>query len=296
MTVRKAVFPVAGLGTRFLPATKAVPKELLPVVDKPLIQYASEEALRAGVDELIFVTSPAKNAIQEHFAPAGELEALLRRQGKDALSELLRSVLPAGVNCRFVIQHEPRGLGHAVLCAREAVGDEPFAVILPDDLIDDAAHGCLAQMVEVYSSRRTSVLAVEHVQPHETDRYGIVSANELTDHGAVIRSIVEKPQPAVAPSTLAVVGRYIFTPRLFEFLERTAPGSGGEIQLTDAIAMLAAVEEVYAYRFRGVRFDCGSKLGMLRATVNFGLKDPEIGGELAAHIDRMAADYRRGGL
>lgn len=284
MKLRKAVFPVAGLGTRFLPATKAVPKEMLPVMDKPLIQYATEEAVRAGIRELIFVVSRTKTAIQEHFDRAHELETELERKGKDELLGAVRSVLPEDVTCRFATQAEPLGLGHAVLCARPLVGDEPFAVLLPDDLIDDGDRGCLTQMLHVFEKRQGSVIAVEPVPGGETDRYGIVSAEEIDAALGRMNAIVEKPAPAEAPSNLAVVGRYIFTPALFDYLARTAAGAGGEIQLTDAVAMLLASEDVFAFRFEGRRYDCGSKLGMLQATVAYALKDPDVGEHVAGHL------------
>jgi UTP--glucose-1-phosphate uridylyltransferase len=276
MSIRKAVFPVAGLGTRFLPATKTVPKELLPVLNKPLIQYASEEALRAGVTELIFVVSRGKMAIRDYYDRAHELEALLADRNKSPLLDSIRSMKPEGVHCSFVLQPEPRGLGHAVLCAREAVGNEPFAVILPDDLIDDGQRGCLVQMTEDFARRGRSLVAVEIVPPADTDKYGIVTISD--GNGAVARmtGIVEKPKPAEAPSNLGVVGRYLFTAGIFEHLERIGAGSGGEIQLTDAVARMLPEEEVFAFRFEGTRYDCGSKSGMLRATLAYALKDPAL--------------------
>ncbi|MBI2993845.1 MAG: UTP--glucose-1-phosphate uridylyltransferase GalU [Gammaproteobacteria bacterium] len=290
MIVRKVVFPVAGLGTRFLPATKAVPKEMLPVVDKPLIQYAAEEAVRAGIHELIFVVSPSRTAIQDHFSPSAELETLLERKARHDLLHQVRSVLPAGVSCHFVSQAEPLGLGHAVLRARELVGDEPFAVALPDDLIEDGSRGVLAQMVALFQEHRRSIIAVEPVPREETHKYGIVSMESGADGLGAIKAIVEKPKPADAPSNLAVVGRYVFTPKLLECLARTAAGSGGEIQLTDAVAMLLSCEEVFAFSFAGRRFDCGSKLGMLQATVAFALQDPEIGEQFADHLEKVRGE------
>ncbi len=275
--VRKAVFPVAGLGTRFLPATKASPKEMLPVVDKPIIQYAVEEAIAAGITELIFITGRTKRAIEDHFDRAIELETTLEARGKNEELETLRVGIPDDVSCVYIRQAEPRGLGHAVLCAHAAVGDEPFAVVLPDDLIDDGNRGCLAQMTAIFESDPSSLVAVETVPKEDTDKYGIVSTREGDGRAVEMTGILEKPAPAKAPSTLAVVGRYILTPGIFAELEATGEGAGGEIQLTDAIARLLTKEPVKAFRFEGRRYDCGSKLGFLEATVALGLKHPEIG-------------------
>ncbi len=283
--ITKAVFPVAGLGTRFLPATKANPKEMMPVVDKPLIQYAVEEAVAAGVNELIFVTSSAKRAIEDHFDKNYELECELEKKGKTELLELVRGVVPSGVSCVYIRQPEALGLGHAVLCARPVVGNEPFAVILADDLIDGEDNGVMAQMAELYSRHGHSVLGVEEVPPEDTDKYGIVSCDtSLEERCETLQAIVEKPEPSKAPSNLAVVGRYILQPRIFELLKSTGRGSGGEIQLTDAIAQLLEEEAVLAYRFRGKRYDCGSKLGYLQATVEYGLKHPELSDSFAAYL------------
>jgi UTP--glucose-1-phosphate uridylyltransferase len=284
--IHKAVFPVAGLGTRFLPATKATPKEMLPIVDKPLIQYAAEEAIAAGATELIFVTSSSKRAIEDHFDKNYELEAELAKRGKNDLLRIVRDVVPNGVNCVYVRQPEALGLGHAVLCARKVVGNEPFAVILADDLIDGHGNPCLAQMTALFEREQCSILGVEEVAPEETDRYGIVAADPAAGASCVLRGIVEKPPPDQAPSTLAVVGRYILTPRIFALLEHVAPGAGGEIQLTDAIAALLAEERVLGYRFDGCRYDCGSKLGYLEATVEYALRHPE----LSAPFRRYLAD------
>lgn len=292
MKLRKAVFPVAGLGTRFLPATKAIPKELLPIVDKPLIQYATEEAVRAGVTELIFVTSPIKDAIRSHFHEARELEQELAARGKHEMLKVVREVVPAGVTCTFVHQDQPRGLGHAVLCAREIVGDNAFAVLLPDDLIDDGDRGCLVQMAERFAELQQSVIAVEPVAPDQTDRYGIVSCEPVSKQLCRLSAIVEKPKPALAPSNLAVVGRYIFTPGLMECLARTGPGAGGEIQLTDGISALLGTEEVYAYRFQGRRFDCGSKLGFLQATLEYALRDADVGVAFSEHVEARYVERR----
>ncbi len=282
--IRKAVFPVAGLGTRFLPATKANPKEMLPVVDKPLIQYAVEEAVEAGIREMIFVTSSAKRAIEDHFDKNYEMETELEKKGKKELLQILRDVVPSDVSCIYIRQPEALGLGHAVLCAKPAVGSEPFAVLLADDLIDGQGTGVVKQMVEQYAQHQCSVLGVQEVPKSETDKYGIVSVGEDDGEVARITNIIEKPKPVQAPSNLAVVGRYLLTPAIFGQLERTGRGSGGEIQLTDAIANLLEDEKVLAYRFRGVRYDCGSKLGYLKATVQYALKHPELREEFLAYL------------
>ncbi|MDA0847580.1 MAG: UTP--glucose-1-phosphate uridylyltransferase GalU [Proteobacteria bacterium] len=277
--VRKAVFPVAGLGTRFLPATKASPKEMLPIVDKPLIQYAVEEAAAAGITEMVFITGRSKRAIEDHFDKAYELEAELEAKGKDALLEVVRSVSPPTISCIYIRQPEALGLGHAVLCARPVVGDEPFAVILADDLMDAGSDGVpvMAQMVSLYEEHRASIVAVQEVPREQTSRYGIVATSAWGRQTERLTDIVEKPQPDVAPSTLAVVGRYLLTPRIFGILAQQAPGAGGEIQLTDAIARLLVDETVLAYRFSGTRFDCGSKQGYLQATVTLARRHPEEG-------------------
>ncbi|MCS6945515.1 MAG: UTP--glucose-1-phosphate uridylyltransferase GalU [Sutterellaceae bacterium] len=274
--VRKAVFPVAGLGTRFLPATKAMPKEMLPVVDKPLIQYAVEEAAAAGIEQMIFVTGRGKRAIEDHFDRAPELEQTLDAQRKHELLQLLLSATPAGVSFVYVRQPEPLGLGHAVLCAEQVVGDEPFAVILADDLID-ATPGVTAQLIESFRRTGASVLAVEEVPPQDVSKYGIVAAEPLNRYEARVTRIVEKPRPEEAPSTLAVVGRYVLRPEIFIELAHTPRGRGGEIQLTDASARRVARGEVIARRFEGTRYDCGSKEGFLRANIAFGRKGGLIG-------------------
>lgn len=276
MKLRKAIFPVAGMGTRFLPATKANPKEMLPIVDKPLIQYAAEEAIAAGFTELIFVTSSSKRAIEDHFDKNYELEDKLERHGKHDLLAIVREVVPEGVSCAYIRQPEALGLGHAVLCAKPVVGDEPFAVILADDLINGGDRCCLSQMLEVFAIHQCSVLGVEEVDPSETDKYGICKAAPLSDREGLLEAIIEKPQPEKAPTNLAVVGRYILTPRIFTFLENTARGAGGEIQLTDAISALLAEERVLTYRFAGKRYDCGDKLGYLQATVEYALRHPTL--------------------
>lgn len=282
--ITKAVFPVAGLGTRFLPATKANPKEMLPIVDKPLIQYAVEEAVEAGINELIFVTSSSKRAIEDHFDKNAELEYELERKGKNKLLELVRNVVPAGVTCVYIRQPEALGLGHAVLCAKPIVGNEPFAVLLADDLIDGEKQGVVAQMSALYQEQGCSILGVEEVPHKDTDKYGIVSSTVIDSNISQVSNIIEKPKPVQAPSNLAVVGRYILTPRIFTLLETTGTGSGGEIQLTDAIARLLEEERVLAYRFHGKRYDCGSKLGYLQATVEYGLKHSELGSEFRDYL------------
>lgn len=282
--IRKAVFPVAGLGTRFLPATKASPKEMMPVVDKPLIQYAADEAVAAGVDQLVFITGRNKRSIEDHFDKAYELEAELQEAGKTDLLKIVRNVLPSRASCIYVRQAEALGLGHAVLCAKPVVGDEPFAILLADDLIRSSGKGVVEQMSDVYEQHGCSVLSVQEVPREETHKYGIVQVE--TDSQGVMRvvSIVEKPAPADAPSNLAVVGRYLLTPRIFEKLENTREGTGGEIQLTDGISDLLKDEPVIAYPFQGKRYDCGSKLGYLEATVEYGLAHTELGERFSAYL------------
>ena len=282
--VRKAVFPVAGLGTRFLPATKASPKEMLPVVDKPLIQYAAEEAVAAGIETLIFVTGRTKRAIEDHFDKAYELETELGGRGKEKLLSIVSNVVPDHIDCVFVRQREALGLGHAVLTARAIVGDDPFAVLLADDMVDDDANGVLSQMTTRFEEHQCSILGVERVPEDQTDKYGIVKSSEFSDRLSTVDQIVEKPSPDEAPSNLAVVGRYILTPRIFDMLTETGRGAGNEIQLTDAIADLLHEEKVLAYEFEGRRFDCGSKLGYLIATVEYGLKHPELGEDFKTHL------------
>lgn len=284
--LRKAVFPVAGLGSRFLPATKASPKEMMPVVDKPLIQYAVEEAAAAGITDMVFVTGRNKRAIEDHFDKAYEMENELAVKGKSELVDLIQSVLPRGCNCIYIRQAEPLGLGHAVLCAQPAVGDEAFAVILADDLVA-ADPPVMAQMAEVYRQERCSILGVEDVPRSQTGSYGVVSPQAPDAVLTPISAIVEKPAPADAPSTLAVIGRYVLTPQVFDLLAAARPGRGGEIQLTDAISDLLRKERVLAYRFSGNRYDCGSKLGYLKATVEFGLRHPEVGKSFAAFLSEV---------
>ncbi|MCX7066752.1 MAG: UTP--glucose-1-phosphate uridylyltransferase GalU [Methylococcales bacterium] len=285
--VTKAVFPVAGLGTRFLPATKSVAKELLPIVDKPLIQYAVEEAVAAGIDTMIFITGRSKNAIIDHFDKAYELETELENKNKTELLALLRSIVPPNVSFVFIRQPEPLGLGHAVACAKPVIGDEPFAVILADDLVEDATRGCMAQMVKLYDEQHCSILAVERVNPADTGSYGIVRTGESSGTHAPIELIVEKPKPEVAPSNLAVIGRYILTPAIFDKLATTERGAGGEIQLTDAIADLLKDQQVLAFEFEGTRYDCGSKLGFLIANVEHGLLHKELKDDFLVYLKNL---------
>ena len=290
--IKKAVFPVAGLGSRFLPATKAQPKEMLPIVDKPLIQYAVEEAVAAGITEMIFITGRNKRAIEDHFDTAYELEAVLEAADKQALLDLVRNVIPSHVNCIYIRQSAPLGLGHAVLCARPVVGNEPFAVLLADDFmdVDEGTAPVLAQMVKVFQREECSVLGVQDVPRAETKQYGIVSASPYRPDLELVSAIVEKPAPDDAPSTLAVVGRYILTANIFEHLENLGTGSGGEIQLTDGIAALMQSKRVLAYRYAGKRYDCGSKLGYLKASTAIGLKHPETGAAFSAFLDQLAQE------
>lgn len=274
--IRKAVFPVAGLGTRFLPATKTVPKEMLPIIDRPLIQYAVDEAIEAGCDTLIFVTNRYKHAVADYFDKAYELEQKLERAGKQEQLELVRNVLPEGVRAVFVTQAEALGLGHAVLCAKPIVGNEPFAVLLPDDLIWNRGPGALKQMADAAETTGASMIAVQDVAREQTGSYGIVATDAFSGRSGRINAIVEKPKPDVAPSTLAVVGRYVLDGSIFELLEKTTPGAGGEIQLTDAIATLLAEKPVHAYRFQGTRFDCGTHIGLIEATIRYALDHEKL--------------------
>ncbi len=286
--IHKAVFPVAGLGTRFLPATKASPKEMLPIVDKPLIQYAAEEAEDAGIDQLVFITGRNKRSIEDHFDKAYELEMVLNGAGKQGLIEIVRTILPPKVNCIYLRQTEALGLGHAVLCAQPVVGEEPFVVLLADDLVRvDEGRGVVGQLADMYERYGCSMLSVMEVPRSETDKYGIVETRPGPDGELRVVSIVEKPAPGEAPSNLAVVGRYLLTPGIFGSLKQTRPGAGGEIQLTDAIAALLTDEPVIAYPFRGKRYDCGGKLGYLKATVEYGLAHPELGADFADYLRRV---------
>ncbi|MCE5181909.1 MAG: UTP--glucose-1-phosphate uridylyltransferase GalU [Betaproteobacteria bacterium] len=284
--ITKAVFPVAGMGTRFLPATKASPKEMLPIVDKPLIQYAVEEAVAAGITELIFVTGRSKRAIEDHFDKAYEMEAELEARGKTQMLEVLRGIIPPNVTCVYIRQAEALGLGHAVLCAKQVVGNDPFAVLLADDLLDGEPP-VLKQMVDLYAHYHSSVIGVQDVPREETSQYGIVDAKELENGIYKMNNIVEKPKPEEAPSTLGVVGRYILTPRIFSHLEKVQAGAGGEIQLTDGIASLLKKEQVLAYAYQGIRYDCGSKIGYLKATVQFALKHSEVKGDFRTYLSTL---------
>ncbi|MBN9356638.1 MULTISPECIES: UTP--glucose-1-phosphate uridylyltransferase GalU [Herbaspirillum] len=292
--IKKAVFPVAGLGSRFLPATKAQPKEMLPIVDKPLIHYAVEEAVAAGITEMVFITGRNKRAIEDHFDKAYELESELEAAGKKKLLEIVQNVVPKNVNCIFIRQSEPLGLGHAVLCARPVVGEEPFAILLADDFMDtdEGVKPVLAQMTDIYAREGMSMLAVQEVPKNDTRQYGIVSATPYQPDLERINAIVEKPAPEEAPSTLAVVGRYVLNSRIFHYLENIPRGAGGEIQLTDGIAKLMQAESVLAYRYQGQRYDCGSKLGYLKAMVAMGLKHPETGPAFSEYLQEAASKAR----
>lgn len=281
--ITKAVFPVAGLGTRFLPATKASPKEMLPIVDKPLIQFAVEEAVAAGITELIFITGRGKRAIEDHFDKAYELENELDAHEKWEMLDAVRNIIPKYVNCIYIRQTDALGLGHAVLCAKPVVENEVFAVLLADDLLD-ASKPVVQQMIDIYNHYSCSVLGAQDVPRADTKSYGVVAAEPLTDRVEKVSAIVEKPKPEDAPSTLAVVGRYVLTPRIFHHLETVTPGSGGEIQLTDAISALLAEQQVLAYRYEGVRYDCGSKLGYLQATVELAKRHPEVGAAFKQYL------------
>ena len=284
--VRKAVFPVAGLGTRFLPATKASPKEMMPIVDKPLIQYAVEEAVAAGVTDMVFVTGRTKRAIEDHFDKAYELESELALRNKTEMLEFVRNLLPKNINCIYIRQPEALGLGHAILCAKPVIGDEPFAVLLADDLLDGEPP-VMKQMADVFDYYRCSVIGVLDVPLADTRSYGIVKSASVAERIERIEAIVEKPKPEEAPSTLGVVGRYILTPRIFHHLENVTPGSGGEIQLTDGIASLLREEQVLAHRYQGTRYDCGSKLGYLEATIEFGRRHPEVGADFSNYLKHL---------
>lgn len=285
--IRKAIFPVAGMGTRFLPATKANPKEMLPIVDKPLIQYAAEEAVNAGIEELIFITGRSKRSIPDHFDKAYELEAELEAKGKVDMLDMVRNILPPGISCIYIRQPEALGLGHAVLCGKPVVGDEPFAVILADDLIDSHPEGCLKQMVDIYERENSGVIGVQKVPQENVSSYGVISGDEVSDKLWRISGIVEKPKPEDAPSNIAVVGRYILDASIFRILEETDTGAGGELQLTDAIANQIKSKSIYAYEFEGRRYDCGSKLGYLQATVEYGMKHAEIGEDFSAYLKNL---------
>jgi len=285
--IKKAVFPVAGLGTRFLPATKANPKEMLPVVDKPLIQYAVEEAMQSGITELIFVTGRNKRSIEDHFDKNVELEASLMASNKSLLLESIRSIIPSHVKCIYTRQSEPLGLGHAVLQAKTIINDEPFAVLLADDLTD-AKTPVLKQLISQHQKEQASVIAIEDIPKDKTVQYGIVDVSISKDNLYKINSIVEKPQPKDAPSTLGVIGRYVFNPEIFDCLEKIKPGKGGEIQLTDAIQMLLSQQSIFAYQFEGKRYDCGDKLGFMKANIEFSKRHPEIGKEFIEFLKSIS--------
>ena len=287
--IKKAVFPVAGLGSRFLPATKAQPKEMLPVVDKPLIQYAVEEAVEAGITEMVFVTGRNKRAIEDHFDTAYELETELERTGKLELLELVQNILPKNIKCIYIRQAAALGLGHAVLCARPVIGDDPFAILLADDLMDadDGHPSAIAQMTSLYEEEGASIIAVQNVRREFTNQYGIVSVTPYKMRMDKLHGIVEKPAPDVAPSTLAVVGRYVLSGKIFSYLEKLGKGSGGEIQLTDGIAAMLKDEAIYSYRCAATRYDCGSKLGYLKASVALGLKHADVGAEFSKYIENL---------
>jgi UTP--glucose-1-phosphate uridylyltransferase len=285
--IKKAVFPVAGLGTRFLPATKANPKEMLPIVDKPLIQYAVEEAIQSGITELIFVTGRNKRSIEDHFDKNVELEASLIASNKNLLLESIRSIIPSHVKCIYTRQSEPLGLGHAVLQAKTIINDEPFAVLLADDLTD-AHTPVLKQLILQHQKEQSSVIAIEDIPKEKTVQYGIVDVGDSKNNLYKINSIVEKPQPIDAPSTLGVIGRYVFNPEIFDCLEKIKPGKGGEIQLTDAIQMLLSQQAIFAYLFEGKRYDCGDKLGFIKANIEFSKKHPEIGKEFTAFLKSVS--------
>jgi UTP--glucose-1-phosphate uridylyltransferase len=288
--VHMAVFPVAGLGTRFLPATKASPKEMLPIVDKPLIQYAVEEAVAAGVNTLVFIIGRTKNAIADHFDKAYELEAELEARGKKDLLQVVQGIVPHHVHCVYIRQAEALGLGHAVLCAKPVVGEQPFAVLLADDLIENGQDGALKQMADHFDKYQCSILGVERIPESETQKYGVIKPLSFAQRLSNLDGIVEKPKPQDAPSNLAVVGRYILTPRIFDLLERTPRGAGNEIQLTDGIAALLQEEQVLAYEFEGRRYDCGSKLGYLKATIEYGLRHEELGEAFRTYLQSLTQD------
>jgi UTP--glucose-1-phosphate uridylyltransferase len=289
MTIKIAVFPVAGLGSRFLPATKATPKEMLPIVDKPLIQYAVEEAIDAGMTELVFVTNHTKPSIESHFERNADLEQLLVQREQQSLVDKVKSILPDHVRCHYVLQHEALGLGHAVLCARALVGHQAFTVLLADDFILTPGRSCLMQMVDAFKAKQASLLALQSIGSDETQRYGVIDceASERAKNPMRLSAIVEKPPAEQAPSLLGVVGRYILTPRIFDHLEKTKRGVGGEIQLTDAIAALMQEEAVYGYQYEGERFDCGHQLGFLKACMQEALRRPELSSQLRSYLDRL---------
>jgi UTP--glucose-1-phosphate uridylyltransferase len=286
-SVKTAVFPVAGLGTRFLPATKSVAKEMLSIVDKPLIQYGAEEAIEAGINKLVFIVGRTKNSIIDHFDKSYELETELEIRGKHDLLKIVKDVIPDGVACVFIRQSEALGLGHAVLCSEAAVGNNPFAVILPDDLIRNKGDGCVKQMVKVFDEYQSSIIGTQTVAIEESDKYGMVAGEQIADRIARVEQIVEKPAPSEAPSDQAIVGRYVLTPAIFDILRTTQRGAGDEIQLTDGIAGLREHEQVLSYSFEGRRYDCGSKMGYLQATVEFALEHEELAGDFKKYLRQL---------
>lgn len=287
MKIRKAVFPVAGLGTRFLPATKALPKEMLPVVDKPLIQYAVEEALAAGIEQIIFVTGRGKEALEDHFDHSHELESILKERGKEETLELMEALVPETGTIIYTRQNKPLGLGHAIWCARDVVGNEPFAVLLADDLVKSEAP-VLSQMMGAFEATQSSMVAVMEVDPGQTDKYGIVDGHKEGDSLIRVRELVEKPAPASAPSNQAIIGRYILTPEIFDLLEAKECGAGGEIQITDAMEKLLTTQSIYGFLFEGTRFDCGDKAGFQMANIAYALDNPEIKDRLKAYLHTLS--------
>lgn len=290
--IRKAIFPVAGIGTRFLPVTKAIPKEMLPIVNKPLIQYAVEEAIASGVTDLIFITNTGKRAFEDHFDADVALEAHLRDTGQQALLDVVKNILPNGVNCIYLRQPQPLGLGHAVLCAKNIIGKEPFAVLLADDLIDNPERYCLQHMLDIHKATGSNVIVTEEMNKSQVDQYGIVELDQEAGGIAQAKQIIEKPNPGQIDSTLAVIGRYILMPSIFKHLENTLPGANGEIQLTDAIAAQLHEDPVYVHQLIGTRYDCGNKLGYLQATVQYGLKHPKYGPSLLRYLQQTLRSHQ----
>ena len=288
--IKIAVFPVAGLGTRFLPATKVSPKEMLPIVDKPLIQYAVEEAVDAGIETMVFITRRNKTSIENHFDTAYEIEHELKRQNKYEELDLIKNIIPKKIKCIYIMQHQALGLGHAVLCAETAVGNNPFAVILADDMILASEKGCLSQMVEKYNKQNCNILAVEKVEKNLLHKYGIIDGKKNDNNDWELKNIVEKPKNNEAPSNMGVVGRYILEPTIFHILKKTTEGAGGEIQLTDAIAKQISKEKVIAYEFKGKRFDCGSKLDFLKASIEYGLNHDQLSNDLKQYLKKLDLD------
>ncbi|RDY26086.1 UTP--glucose-1-phosphate uridylyltransferase [Romboutsia weinsteinii] len=284
--VKKAVIPAAGLGTRFLPATKAQPKEMLPIVDKPTLQYIIEEAVASGIEEILIITGRNKKSIEDHFDKSVELELELEQKGKKELLEVVQGISNM-INIHYIRQKEPRGLGDAIYCARHFIGDEPFAVMLGDDIVDNEVP-CLKQLIDAYEEYRTTILGVQKVDPQNTDKYGVIAAKHIEDRVYKVKDLVEKPEPGKAPSNIAILGRYIITPEIFEILEDLPTGKGGEVQLTDALKELSKKEAMYAYNFEGRRYDVGDKLGFLEATVDFALKKEELRDDFIAYLKQIS--------